>query len=113
MYIYQIPVTTRSSRCRRQAALTADSCISSGSDKIRFVDYHSSPRLLYDTRLSIWLPYNPKKKSTGEGVDGEYYFARIDDDYQEKKWKVTYEHDDSSEYLPLSAIMKAMAKIEE
>jgi len=94
---------------KRQAAIAAAASIRQSSADEETVDYYARPELLYDSRLYIWLPYFEDEEQKREYVDGEFYYARVDG-YQKntKKWKVTYEHDGSSDYLTLSSVLGAL-----
>jgi len=94
----------RMSRSKRVAAITAAANIRQTSAEDETVDYYADPQLLYDSRLYIWLPYFEGEKGTREYVDGEYHYARVDG-YEHKKWKITYEHDGSGDYLTLANVL--------
>lgn len=92
---------------KRPAAIAAAANIRQSSTEDESVDYYARPELLYDSRLYIWLPYFEEEEGKREYVDGEYYYARVDG-YENKKWKVTFEHDGSCNYLTLSSVLGAL-----
>lgn len=107
-----VPKTRSAVRCsKRPAAIAAAASIRQASAEDETVDYYARPDLLYDSRLYIWLPYFEDGEGEREFVDGEYYYARVDG-YENRKWKITYEHDGSSDYLSLSSVLAAINMLE-